>query len=132
MKEDGAGYWFNILYPQYNVTLYCTYIPVTKESLPKALDDSYQLAYGHVSQADGISGKQYVDSLNCKTGIIYDIRGQVAVPLQFYVTDSKSHFLRGSLYFDHKVNIDSVSPVIDFVRDDIVYILESLEWKSKK
>jgi len=131
-KEDNAGYWFNILYPQYNAIVYCTYIPVTKTSLPKALDDSYQLAYSHVSKADGISQMQYVDSVENKTGIVYDIKGSVAVPVQFYITDNATNFLRGSLYFDQNVKADSVAPIVSYIRGDIVYMMESLKWKNKE
>lgn len=128
--NDEAGLWFNIIYPQYNATLYCTYLPTTKATLSKALDDSYQLAYSHISMADEITQIQYVDSLRNKEGILYDIKGFVAVPLQFYITDKASHFLRGSFYFDHSVNVDSVSPVVGYIKGDIQHIMESLNWKN--
>ncbi|MBB4037725.1 gliding motility-associated lipoprotein GldD [Dysgonomonas hofstadii] len=129
-NEANPGYWFNILYPQYNATLYCTYIPIKKEDLSKALDDSYQLAYSHTSRAEGIFQSQYTDSLNHKEGVIYDIKGLVAVPVQFYITDNTSNFLRGSLYFDQNVKIDSVAPIVEYIRSDIVYLMESLKWKN--
>jgi len=129
---DKSGYWFNILYTQYNATVYCTYLTIDKRSLTKALDDSYQLAYTHTSKAEGISQSEYTDSLNHKTGIIYDIKGLVAVPVQFYITDNNSNFLRGSLYFDQQVNVDSVAPIVNYIRADIVSLMESLKWKDRK
>lgn len=131
-KSGQEGFWFNISYPQYSATIYCTYLPIDRQELNKALDDSYQLAYSHASKADGISQSQFTDTLHHTSGIIYDIKGSVAVPLQFYITDSRTNFLRGSLYFDRKVNADSIAPVVGFIREDIVRMMESLEWRNSK
>ncbi|MDH6310837.1 gliding motility-associated lipoprotein GldD [Dysgonomonas sp. PFB1-18] len=129
-KAGQDGFWFNISYPSYNAVIYCTYLPVDRHTLSKALDDSYQLAYSHASKADGISQSQFADSLQHTSGIIYDIKGSVAVPLQFYITDNLSGFLRGSLYFDQKMDPDSIAPVVAFIREDIVRMMESLEWRN--
>jgi gliding motility-associated lipoprotein GldD len=128
-SESGSGIWFNILYPDYNAILYCTYMQLSSEQdLSKMSDDSYKLAYSHASVAQGISQTRFVDSLNHTFGIIYDIQGSVASPLQFYATDNASGFLRGSLYFSNAANADSVAPVVTFVKDDIIRIMETLVW----
>ncbi len=124
--------WFNIVYPQYNATIFCTYIPVTPETLRNALDDSYQLAYSHASIADAIKQVNFTNELHNTSGIIYEIKGSVATPIQFFVTDSLSNFFRGSLYYDQKVNKDSIAPVTQFIREDIIHLMESLEWGSTK
>lgn len=129
--ESKPEIWFNIVYPDYNAILYCTYIPLLNQDLPKILDDSYQLAYSHVSMAQGISQTQFTDSLHHVHGIIYDIQGSVASPVQFYVTDNTSNFLRGSLYFGEVAKADSVAPIVSFIRNDIVRIMETLEWTDK-
>ena len=63
-------------------------------------------------------------------GVLFEIDGPVAAPLQFYVTDSTSHFLRGSLYFNSQVNRDSVAPVYDFLKLDFERMMESFEWEN--
>lgn len=131
-KEVNNGYWFNISYPSYKAIIYCTYLPSDRKKLPSILEDSYQLAYSHALKADGISQSAFTDSIHHKEGIVYDIKGNVAVPIQFYVTDGDANFLRGSLYFDQLVNPDSVAPVVSFIRQDIVSLIESLEWKKSK
>lgn len=128
-KEQEGELWFNIFYPAYRVTIYCTYIQTNEKALSQALEASYQLAYNHVGKSEGIAQTLYTDSLHSKSGIIYDIKGSVATPVQFYITDDNSNFLRGSLYFDQEVNIDSVTPVIQYVREDIIGLMESLRWK---
>ena len=63
-------------------------------------------------------------------GLMYFLEGEgVASPLQFYVTDSTRHFLRGSLYFNIYPNNDSLQPVIDFITDDVRHLITTLEWK---
>lgn len=130
LKKDLKGeLWFNISYPAYHVTVYCTYIQVDEKSLSQALEVSYQLAYNHVGKSESIAQTLYTDSLHSKSGIIYDVKGPVATPVQFYITDDKSNFLRGSLYFNQEIKIDSVAPVIQYVREDIIGLMESLRWK---
>ncbi|WP_029906969.1 hypothetical protein [Prevotella sp. 10(H)] len=130
-KEASEGYWFNINYPAYNAIIYCTYLSIDSKVLNKALEDSYQLAYSQSLKANAIQQSLFEDSLHNKTSIIYDIKGMVASPVQFYVTDNQSHFLRGSMYFDQTFVPDSVAPIVEFLRDDIRGIIESLEWKKK-
>lgn len=130
VSEQESEIWFNLVYPQFDAKIYCTYIPITKNKLPEVLEDSYQLAYSHASVADGILQTQYVNEDKHITGLIYDIKGSVAVPLQFYVTDNARNFLRGSLYFNKNVEKDSIAPIVSFLRDDIEMLMETIEWKN--
>lgn len=133
LEKVESGFWFNLKYPKYDATIYCTYLSVEKESgrLSHYLDESYHSAYNHVSKADDIQQAQFSDSLHQTFGVIYDIKGGVASPIQFYVTDNVQHFLRGSFYFNKEVKTDSISPVIQYVREDIVGLMETLKWKTK-
>ena len=63
-------------------------------------------------------------------GILYDLKGNTASAVQFYVTDSLNHYLRGSLYFAAEPDADSLKPVIDFFREDIIHLIETLKWKN--
>lgn len=128
-SDTESGFWFNIIYSEYDATVYCTYLPINKTNLGQLLNGSYNLAYSHVSKADGIQQTQFTDSVHHMHGIIYDIKGGVASPVQFYVTDSTSNFLRGSLYFDQIVKPDSIAPIVKLIREDIAGIMETLRWK---
>lgn len=124
--------WFNIFYPAYNATIYCTYLPITESTFPKELDDSYRLAYSHASKAEGIDQLQFVNAEHRTSAVVYNIRGQVAVPVQFFVTDSVSNFFRGSLYYSQVMNTDSIAPITRFLTEDIISLIESLQWKNAK
>jgi gliding motility-associated lipoprotein GldD len=124
-------YWFNIEYPDYNAVVYCTHLPITPDVLPKVLEDSYHLAYSHSLKADGINQMIYSDKENHLGGILYQIEGSVATPLQFFVTDSVSNFLRGSLYYKEKINTDSVAPITAFIKEDIMKMMSTIRFKNK-
>ncbi|HAN77196.1 MAG TPA: gliding motility lipoprotein GldD, partial [Bacteroidales bacterium] len=65
-------------------------------------------------------------------GTVYIIQGNTASQVQFYITDSVKHFLRGALYFSNHPNKDSLAPVVNFLTDDIVKLIETTRWKAKK
>lgn len=129
-KDKPNELWFNISYPHYGATIYCTYLPVSPQNYITAIEDSYHLAYSHSLKADGIN--QLLYNRNNLGGIIYEIEGDVATPFQFFITDSTSHFLRGSLYYNEKVNTDSVSPITEFIKDDIKTMFGTITFDSKK
>lgn len=122
--------WFNIVYPKHHARLHFTYAPV-RENLAQLSDEAYRLAFEHEVKATGIKRSSIADFDNNLHGLIYDLKGHVASPLQFYVTDSTHHFLRASLYFDHRPNPDSLAPVQQWIRDDVLYLLETLRWNNE-
>jgi gliding motility-associated lipoprotein GldD len=125
-KQQG---WFNIEFPLYKAKIYLTYKSVHND-LDSLLTQSYDLNVKyHVSKADAIQEKVYSNTENKVYGILYDLKGNTASAVEFYVTDSLSHYLRGSLYFAAEPNADSLAPVIDFFREDIIHLIETLKWK---
>ena len=119
--------WLNIAYPEYQAKLHITYLPVENQ-LNSYLEDSYQLAYKHESKASGIQTTRLDRPEQHLGGLLYDIHGDVASSLQFFATDSTRHFLRGSLYFNHSPNEDSIAPVLSFIREDVVHLINTLNW----
>jgi gliding motility-associated lipoprotein GldD len=122
--------WFNIEFPGYRAKIYFTYKEVD-DDLDSLLAQSYDLNVKyHVSKADAIKEQVYSNSENKVYGILYDLKGNTASAVEFYVTDSINHYLRGSLYFASEPDADSLAPVIDFFRDDIMHLIETLKWKQ--
>jgi len=122
--------WINISYPAYKAVLHLSYKAInTKVTLRKLIDDSQEFIYKHTIKASAIDEQLFVDTVNNVYGLLFDIKGNAASNEQFYVTDSVRHFLRASLYFDVKPNYDSLLPVINYIRQDLVVLIDSLEWK---
>jgi len=122
-------YWINILYPRHNARVHLSYKEV-EDNLYELLEDNIKLAYKHVVKADGIDEDIYVDEDKSLYVMLFDIKGDAASPLQFLATDSARHFLRGSLYFYARPNRDSLAPVIDYIKTDVVHLIETLEWRD--
>ena len=119
--------WINIDFPKYNAHIYLTYKSV-EGNLGTLIDDSHEFVYKHVSKADAISQTEYLNPGRSVYGLLFDIHGNTASSMQFYLTDSTSNFLRGAFYFDCEPNADSLAPLIDFFREDVEYLMGSLQW----
>jgi gliding motility-associated lipoprotein GldD len=87
------------------------------------------IVYKHSIKADDIIESVINQPERNVFGMFYDIKGNAASSVNFYLTDSISGFLSGSLYFNSRPNKDSLSPAIDFFREDILHLINSFEWK---
>ncbi|NND94812.1 MAG: hypothetical protein HKN45_08085 [Flavobacteriales bacterium] len=92
------------------------------------LDESLGLTYEHHVMADNIENKQVMYPDRSVYGTVSYVFGNVASNVQFYVTDSTQHFLRGSLYFSVPPNKDSIAPVVAHLKVDIDHMLNSISW----
>jgi gliding motility-associated lipoprotein GldD len=101
-----------------------------KGVLSEYMEESRQLAYKHTIKADAINEQLFLNAENHVFGTVYRIEGNAASPMQFYLTDSTRHFLRGALYIREVPNIDSLKPVIDFLVPDMVRLIESTTWNE--
>ena len=125
-SHDGSA-WVNIITPENKADLHITYIEL-KNDLSNHIEDSRELAYDHSIKADAIEEQLFLNNEEKVFGTLYSIEGNAASPLQFYLTDSVKHFIRGALYIREIPNIDSISPVIDFLKPDIIRIIETTKW----
>ncbi|CAN5441788.1 gliding motility lipoprotein GldD [soil metagenome] len=119
--------WYYLILPRFNGQIYLTYKKLEND-LPQLLDNTRTLVYKHTARASSIDENvfHYADGVS---GVIYDIGGDAASPLQFFATDSTHHFLRGAVYFNSLPNADSIAPVEAYLRADIEHLLQSLKWK---
>jgi gliding motility-associated lipoprotein GldD len=123
--------WLDVYYPRFGAILHLTYIPVSG-NLEKYLEDSHQFANVHTVKASGLNENLILRDSAKVYGLWYDIGGNSASNLQFHLTDSTRHFIRGSLYFSVKPNIDSLQPVIDFLREDVIHMMKTFNWKDSE
>lgn len=121
--------WVNIEFPQFAGKIHISYKPV-KNNVHVYIEDSRELTYKHTVKADAIRESLFTVDDRKVYGMLYEISGDAASSVQFYLTDSTRHFLRGSLYFNVQPNADSLAPVIDFFLEDIMHLMETLEWKN--
>lgn len=120
--------WINIHYPLFDATLHLSYKPVNN-NLPNYLEDARSLTYKHTAKANDIEEILIKNPEQKVYGLVYDVKGNAASSVQFFVTDSTQHFLRGALYFNNVPNYDSIQPVLEFLHKDVERFIQTLEWK---
>ncbi|MDO1512589.1 gliding motility lipoprotein GldD [Maribacter confluentis] len=125
LNDDKA---FTISYPEMKGAIFLSYMKIDG-NLEKLIHDSKRLSYEHAAKADNIVEQPYVNPNKRVYGALFEVQGNAASQSQFFVTDSTSHFLTGSVYFYTKPNYDSILPAAAYLQNDIRGIIETLEWK---
>ncbi|NLA24678.1 MAG: gliding motility lipoprotein GldD [Bacteroidales bacterium] len=120
--------WSNIDFPLNNARIYMTYKNV-ENNFSILSEEAREFVYKHTVKADAIKESYYGNEDEKVYGILYDIKGNAASSVQFFLTDSTKHFVRASLYFNNVPNKDSLAPVIEFIREDIVHLIETFAWE---
>lgn len=121
--------WFDIKMDSLNADLHCSYHRISQQKEVSALiNDAFYSADKHNIKANYRKETVIENTIDIK-GILFDIEGPVASPVQFYITDEKKHFFRASLYFNSKVNPDSTDAVLKFIRPDIEKLIATFKWK---
>ncbi len=123
--------WVTIEVPANHAQIHLSYKTINK-NLGELIEESRTLAYKHSQKASSIDEQTFMNPSKKVFGTIYNIKGNAASPMQFYLTDSTNHFLRGSLYIKEIPNIDSLQPVIEFLNQDVMRLIETTEWKTPK
>jgi gliding motility-associated lipoprotein GldD len=121
--------WINVNFPKYNAQLHLSYKEITN-NLDTILNESRELAIKHQVKATGLDETVIIRDSAKVYGLVYDISGNTASNVQFYLTDSTKHYMRGALYFNAVPNIDSMKIVVDFLRKDIIHMIQTFKWKG--
>lgn len=127
-------FWVNISVPEHKAEVHISYYNLQNKKIPEKLllaeflEETRKLAYKHSIKADAIQEQVFMNPREKVYGMIYRIEGNAASPMQFFLTDSTRHFLRGALYIREVPNIDSLKPIIDFLEPDIIRIIETTTW----
>ncbi|MDH5474406.1 MAG: gliding motility lipoprotein GldD [Cyclobacteriaceae bacterium] len=124
-------YWVEVYYPALLADIHITYIALEhdQEKLEELFKDSYFLTSKHNVKAYSIDDV-IMKTFSGKTVSVAELYGDVPSQFQFVCTDSINNFMRGALYFNTKVQNDSLAPAIEYVKKDIIHLLNTLEWKE--
>jgi gliding motility-associated lipoprotein GldD len=133
-RNPGKTDWINVSIPGNMAEIHVSYYPLDRNKQGKLhlagyIEESRELAYKHSIKADAIDERLFINKAARVFGTVYKIKGNAASPVQFYLTDSLNHFLRGALYIRSKPDIDSLKPVIQFLETDVIHLIETTSWK---
>jgi gliding motility-associated lipoprotein GldD len=121
--------WLNLDFPSFNGRLHLSYKTVNG-NVNGYLEQTYDMAAKHQIKASGIEEQLISKTKDQVYGLIYNIEGNAASSIQFFLTDSVHHFLRGAFYFNASPNTDSTKPVVEFIQKDIQHLIETFQWKN--
>lgn len=122
-------YWFNLNFKPFNATLHLTYYHFNSWiQFDSLIDDSRKLVNKHIQRAEDIIEEPLHVSEKVK-GMMFEIEGNTATNMNFYLTDSIHHFIRGALYFNTHTSLDSTAPVFERMKSDVGHLIKTFRWK---
>lgn len=129
--DTKAGdWWINIDVPRFRSRIYISYKDVDKSNFDSLVNDGFKMAYKqHTDVSTGINDS-VIRTPNGVEGIYFSLSGNTATANQFFLTDSTRHFLRGALYFDATPNEDSLLIVNQYLKQDLLHLINTLHWRN--
>lgn len=122
-------WWINIDFPRFAGRVFVSYKEIGKHRLDSLVNDAFTMSYKqHTYKASSIEDS-VMQTPSGSSGIYFRLGGNTATANQFFLTDSTKHFLRGALYFDATPNEDSLGIVNDFLKQDLLHLINTLRWK---
>jgi gliding motility-associated lipoprotein GldD len=118
-----------ITYPTLKAKVHITYRPV-QDNLTLILQEADKLTSKHTVRADAIIPHAFQKPEHRVYGMLNEVKGESASNVQFYVTDSVHHVLTAALYFETKPNYDSLYPAVDYIKNDMMQMMETIRWKN--
>lgn len=128
--DKAEDWWINIDVPRFAGRIYVSYKKIrNKLQIDSLVNDAFKMAYKqHTEISTGIDDS-VMTTPNGAEGIYYSLKGNTATANQFFLTDSVHNFLRGALYFDATPNEDSLAIVNNFLKQDLLHLINTLKWK---
>ncbi|HEX8547865.1 MAG TPA: gliding motility lipoprotein GldD [Cytophagaceae bacterium] len=133
--KDTSGisepHWIDIHYPEFKANIQITYknIENNKKKFDELINDSHKLASKHQIKAYSID-EAVLTTTKGYSATVFELSGEVPSQFQFYITDSTRHFLRGALYFRTALKNDSLAPIIEYIKEDVIHMLNTTDWKK--
>jgi gliding motility-associated lipoprotein GldD len=122
--------WINLNYADFGAKVHLTYKEIGDNvEFKKLSNDAFRLTSQHQVKAYGIE-EAVLLTPEGYTGVVAELTGEVPTQFQFFVTDSTKNFLRGALYFNTAMKNDSLSPVIEFIKEDMIHLMNSVKFEN--
>ncbi len=121
--------WFDLSVPSLNARIHCSYYEVNdKKSFNELVADAFRIA-NKINQRSNYMDEIRVGNQQGTGGLILEFQGPAASPMHFFLSDTLNHFFKASLYYNTKVQPDSLAPITEFIKSDIAGMINSFEWQ---
>ncbi|MCS4435680.1 gliding motility lipoprotein GldD [Aquiflexum gelatinilyticum] len=123
--------WINLNYESLGGKVHLTYLALNTDGkdIKTVVNDAINLTAKHQIKAYGIEESMMLTPKGY-TGVVAELSGEVPTQFQFFVTDSTKNFLRGALYFNTAMKNDSLAPAIEYIKVDMIHLINTLEFKK--
>jgi gliding motility-associated lipoprotein GldD len=108
--------------------VFITYFPI-KNDFVQHVKESEKMVYEHTIKASSIDTKSFNYPDRKVYGNFYELKGQSASNIQFYITDSTKHYVTGNLYFNTRPKPDSLAPAVGYIKQDLLRLIDTFHWK---
>ncbi len=121
--------WFDLHSEKLNARIHCSYYEVSEEDpFNKLVTDAFTMA-NKINQRSNYMDEIRVGNENGVSGLVMEFTGPAASPMHFFLSDTTTHFLKASLYFNTQARPDSLAPVTEFIKTDLAGIINSFSWR---
>jgi gliding motility-associated lipoprotein GldD len=129
IRDKPETCWFDVYLPEFNARIHCSYMPVkSKAEYEDLLKDAFVIA-DKINERANYMEDQLIRNPQGVGGLSLSWSGPAASPIHFFLTDTTSHFFKAALYFDAKVQPDSLAPIVKFIEKDIDQMISTFTWK---
>lgn len=127
--NDPDSCWMDIYFKPFHCNWHFTYRPLkgSREQRSREFEDYRKLIYKHTVKATQIRESQ-IETPRLR-GTMFEVYGNVPTSAQLFLTDAENqHVMEVSFYFFTAVKNDSLAPVIQYMKQDLLHLAESLAW----
>lgn len=106
-----------------------SYFDLRQHNIDDLIKDFNDRLIDHTRQQARIQESSYESIEQQKYGQFFEITANAPSNLHYMVTDQKNHFISGLLFFSATPNYDSLYPAVQYIKNDLKQLTESLTWR---
>ena len=127
--EVQSNCFFSMSYPSMKAKVYMSYFNLSEYQIEDLYRDFNTRLFEHTKQEARIQESSYENISQQKYGRFFEITSNAPSNLHYLVTDQKNYFMSGVLFFSATPNYDSLFPAIQYIKNDLRQLTESLVWR---
>jgi gliding motility-associated lipoprotein GldD len=129
--NDPDPCWMDIYFKPFHCNWHFTYRKLNGDSAlrNREFEEYRRLIYKHTVKATQI--KEAIIETPRLKGVLFELYGNVPTSAQLFLTDTENkHALEVSFYFYTAVKNDSLAPVIQYMKEDLLRLAETVRWEE--
>jgi len=125
---ENEYYWMDLYYPDFQATIHLGYKMINdQKAYENFVNDAHKLAGKHIEKATKMSDF-IIKTPSGFQATVFELSGNLPTPFQFFFTDTTTHYLRGALYFNYADKNDSIAPIIEYIKHDMIHMLNTMRF----